>query len=242
MRKILSTVALCAAGLSAVSASADDLGPATVEIGSRTFLIGQVPWEYEVEENFLPINGVDWVKAIMDADPVMGRRGVVFYLQDERNSLSEHLAQGYTERHFGNTELVPDSMRVEGFRTEVNPDLPQPFERYLYLDPGDDPDWMTTCSLDRPVDVVNGKFSYCLMTVTYPEDRGLSVGLRIYGPPPKSEIGTAFPALAARMVEILTCLDVTEDTPATPSEGHARLTLLRAENPELRNCSKDSPS
>ena len=220
--------------LAALPAVADE-PRGTVEIGTRTFLVDQVPWETERQPNFLPINGVDWVHAIMDADPIMGPRRVVFFIHDERPSMRQLLSQGWRERHFGRQDLVPEAFRVDGLTVEVNPRDPPPLTSFLYLDDDDAPTWKTSCTFRYPPED-RSEFSGCSMMTTYPADPDISVNLRIYAPPYVAGIGESFPALAARMVEILACLDVTDDPPATRAEAEARLDRLRAENPELRGC------
>ena len=216
--------------------------PATVEIGSRTFLVGQVPWETEREPDFLPLNGVDWVHEIMDADPVLGPRRVVFFIGDGRPSLRTLLANGWREAHFGSQALVPEAFRVDGLVAEVSPDDPPPFTSYLYLDRDEAPSWMARCTARYPPRADLGAFMSCKTKTTYPADPDISVDLRMYAPPDLPEAGTAFPALAARMVEILACLDVTDDPPATRAEADARLDALRAANPELRGCEVALPA
>jgi hypothetical protein len=211
---------------------------ATVEIGTRTFLVGQIPWETEEEPDFLPINGVDWVYEIMQADPVMGPRRVVFYLDGGGPSLTELLSIGWRERHYGNQDLVPGEFRIEGLTVEVRAEAPEPYASYLILDDDDAPTWKSSCAYRYPPDD-RSEFLMCTMMVTYWGNHGLDVGLRIYAPPYLSEIGDSFPALAARMVEILTCLDVTDDPPGTDADAQMRLATLRAENPELRGCRPD---
>jgi hypothetical protein len=215
--------------------------PATVEIGTRIFLVGEVPWETKEEPDFLPINGVDWVYEIMQADPVMGPRRVVFYLDGGGSSLTELLSNGWREAHYGNQDLVPEAFRIEGLTVEVHEDDLPTFVSYLILDDDDAPTWKAGCTYRYPPDD-RSEFRGCTMMVTYWGDHGLDVGLRIYAPPYLSEVGESFPALAARMVEILTCLDVTNDPPATDVEARTRLATLRAENPELRGCRPILPS
>lgn len=237
-----SALSILAFGLSAVAALADGQRPATAEIGSRTFLVGDVPWQHEVEEDYLGISGVPWIKEIFKNDPVTAPRRVVLYLSDKRPSLFDMVEQNWMNYDFGNTELVPEELRIDGLHIEVNPEHPQPFASYAYSDDSDDPTWISYCNFPLPYDGAAERLSYCLMTTGYQPDQDIKVGVRIYGPPPLSDLGTAFPALAERVAKILTCLDVTDDIPATPAEGHARLARLRAENPELRDCHPDLSS
>ncbi|GIT93171.1 hypothetical protein JANAI62_36850 [Jannaschia pagri] len=210
-------------------------GPATVQIGTRIFLVGQVPWETEYDPTFLPINGVDWLDELMEADPVMGPRYGVFVVDGDRPSLTYLLATGWRESHYGNQALVPEAFRIEGLTIEVRSEAPQPFASYLILDNDEAPTWQAQCTYRYPQDH-RSEFSGCTMMVTYWGDHDLDVALRIYAPPYLSEIGESFPALAARMVELLTCLDVTDDPPANDTDARARLATLRSENPELRGC------
>jgi len=53
MPHLLSTLLVLAFGLIPEFSAAEDFAPATVEMGSRTFLVGQVPWQHEAQENFL---------------------------------------------------------------------------------------------------------------------------------------------------------------------------------------------
>ena len=218
---------------SSVHAQTDVAG--LVEIGERTFLGGQLPWETAERPSFLPLNGIDWVHNIMDADPVLGPRATVFFIDDDRNTLSDLLSMGWNRKHYGSEEAVLDPFRIDGIKVEVDGDAPQPFISYLFMEDGPAPSWKVSFSYRRLQDE-RSELSYCSMLTIYPPDMNISVGLRMYAPPFAKDIDSVFPAMAQRAVEILTCLDATFDIPASQSEAAMRLAELQAAHPDLRGC------
>ena len=207
-----------------------------VELGDRVFLVGEIPRATQVEPDFLPLNDVDWLHDILDRDPMLGPMRVVFLASEARTPPDLLFSERGIPGDYGNSDLVPKEYRVPELRVEVSSSDAPGFTHYLAMEKGNRPSWLSTCFVRHPAEDDRSTLSTCGISSAYPYDPGLLLTLRIYGPPEPDEIGAIFPGAAERMVEILTCLDVTEDVPATDDEARLRLSQLIADNPDLRDC------
>lgn len=212
-----------------IAAAGDVLHPGTVRVASRVFLVGEVPHESEDIPDFLPLTEVEWVNAVVDADPLLGPQGTVLHVRRLPSPPALLLSDEGVVRNHQSHEAVPEALRFEGLDVRTSATVPDP-QIFIYRPDVPVPDFMLDCS---DPDLATGAFDYCEVLATYPLDPAITLKARFYHPIAIAELAPQLPAIAARMREIALCLDVTA---APLADSEAALEALLAANPTLSEC------
>lgn len=215
-------VALATAG----PGHADEPQSGTVDVASRLFLVGEVPFESEQIPDFLPLSSVPWLRDLTLADPLI--EGAVLHIQRPPSPPAWLIGPEGVGANYGNVDGVPEVFRAEGLRAETTPELPG--QSFYFRPEASASDFMLRCG---DPDLEAATFLFCSLNATYPLDPALLLVARIYYPPPFPELTGRLEPMVARMREIALCLDVTEAPPADPE---AALAALLAANPRLQGC------
>lgn len=212
------------------TAAVDDvLHPGTVRVASRVFLVGEVPRESEDIPDFLPLTEVEWVNAVVDADPLLGPQGTVLHVRKLPSPPAYLFGEEGIPHLYQSYDAVPEVLRFDGLDVRTSATAPNP-QHFVYRPDNSLPDFLLTCS---DPDLATGVFDYCEVLATYPLDPVITLKARFYRPTPIAELAPQMPAVAARMREIAFCLDVTV---APPAASEAALEALLVANPTLSGC------
>lgn len=211
-----------------------------VTIGSRTFLLGEPPRNAGRINGFLPLSSIGWIQDIVRSDPLLGSQGSVLSISERPSSPAYLFGPEGTPARFGSRDLVPEYFRQPALRVEVSPEDTPPIVQYLYMPEGMAPEFLTVfaAAWNRP----DKDWVACGLDATSPPAREITLEARIYRPTAPSTFGTTLPATAARLQEIVACLDVTDDPPRNHFEADARLAAVRAAHPTLAGCAMALPS
>jgi hypothetical protein len=109
------------------------------------------------------------------------------------------------------TESVPARLRIPGYSTYSA--SPNGASQVMLVPDSADVPFAVTCG-KAPRDV---EFLLCVVVSSYPPDPKIFLQARVYFPKPFEAFYPRFAPIAARMLEIATCLDVTDgDRPRAP--------------------------
>lgn len=194
-----------------------------VSVADREFFVGQLTDSFGDDARSFKFRHAPWLKAILDNDPMLSDQDVRF------------LRSGVPA-----SELIgelPSQLR-ELERLEDDP---------LYMAEGHDvitfgnldlDIYPTSSSVNYSVSCTRGfekgELNICGVRVAYPYATNVVLTARKYFPGRLPEISDDFERIAARMVEIAVCLDVTDRNDA---ERPISETELLEENPDLSDCS-----
>ena len=211
-----------------------------VTVGSRTFLLGEPPRNAGRIDGFLSLSSIRWIQDIVRSDRLLGAQGSVISISQLPGNPAYLFGPEGTPKRFGRRDLVPEYFRQPDLRADVRPGDTLPILQYLYMPQGVAPGFLTVCfaALNRP----DNDCLFCGLDAIYPPAREITLEARIYRPTAPATFGTILSATAARLQEIVACLDVTDDPPCSRTEANARLAALRAAHPTLAGYKMALPS
>lgn len=203
--------------------AAGPLAAQTVELSSRTFWLGQRPSTMNGYPPFFALQRIPWLLKFLDADPVL--RNTVIHVELTLNPVSDTLREdrrGYVP--LGGDKLDP-RYDLPGYRIVGGPvDRAWHPTSLRYLPQWSGAGFDVTCGVDNE----RGALRFCLLLADYPPDDRIRLKARLYFPDLPSESPGRFREVAERMLELVYCLDVTED-PVNVQEKRPALTGCRPE-------------
>lgn len=174
----------------------------TVQVSSRTFYVGEIPEATRKDPDFLPLDRIDWIQDILDADPVMNR--TVFHIFERRYDVRTEMAATDNSLVYGRYNVrLPDERAPEGFMAFAtrleNPTIIRLVPKSALIP------FSVICGYDRNLESIH----FCTANSSYAYDRAIDLRSRLYFPGDYLENGDFFRDVARRMHEIAVCLDVT---------------------------------
>jgi hypothetical protein len=204
-------------------AQAQDNPDHLVTLNTRTFDLGIDVSEMRRDPDFVPMNEIDWLSPILDADPFLGP--TVFHLKmtDPSNKTAESQWEyqngkgvGFARNHVYNSN-IPDRFKIAGYdvwsyhEDGLGPVVMIPTEP--------DADYLIKCDQDRK----SGNVDFCLVIASYPPDPLIYLQARHYSPENWEETSEELDDIVARMREIAACLDVTDREIEFNADGQRKL-------------------
>jgi hypothetical protein len=219
----LSRPACLLLGLLCGSFSAVPLAAQTVDLASRTFWLGEVPPTMDEYFPFFAPRRIDWIEAIIEADPVL--QDTVIHVEYVDVPLTQTIARTVAD----NGPLGPDRVAAQfdlpdylvlGPDTVTSPSL-------YYLPRDADAGFAVTCSKNDDGQTLR----FCLLLADYPPDDHIRLKARLYFPDNPGDRPDYFRAVAERLRDLVYCLDVTND-----------VVDVWAERPGLSGCAPEVTS
>lgn len=213
-----------------------------MRVNGREFLMGDLhEWPkgtHDYSVDFMVRSSI-WLRDFLDQDPVL-------VYQDFKIRRTQDSSYTGTKYLASQMELAPDpsrdcsacfydlnvdpTLQVEGYETYANG-----FGSLKFLPESSDIAHVFHCELSRDGSQI-GELSICSVTVVYPYATNIVLnGLR-QRPGTVAEYGPSFAAIAKRMLEVVTCIDVTEKEIGDDSTG---LSELLESHPNLTGCRID---
>lgn len=197
-----------------------------VTVGERAFYVGEIPSKFDSDDaRSFPLRFSPWLEGLLENDPELSRYDVRFF----RSGRGVPAIELVEESPWGNRRermvLEDDpSYMAEGYDVFTVDDLS------MYIHPQDsDMRYSIFCTRS----LTPGELNLCTIRLAYPHGTHVVVTARQYSPGKLPEISDNFEAIAARMLEIATCLDVTE---LADVERQERGTELETQNSDLSGC------
>lgn len=208
----------------ALMALAQSANENLVTLNTRTFDLGTDVASMRRDPDFVPMNDIDWLDPLLDADAVLG--ATVFHLavMDKSNKSADALwsFDGFFGKDFQYKQNIPERFVIEGYETRSYHQ--SSFGRLMMIPLDPTADYSVTCDVEPNTDRV----MYCGVWASYPPDPLIFLKARLYFPAPWNERRQQFGAIAARMREIAYCLDVTDKSLELLADGTPKLTDCRA--------------
>ncbi|SEN35022.1 hypothetical protein SAMN04488103_104260 [Gemmobacter aquatilis] len=201
--------ALMAIGLAKALHADPDPGH-LVTLNTRTFDLGIEVAKMRRDPDFVPMNEIDWLKPILDADPALGP--TVFHIEMAHPSIKtaarlwewgEAGKAGTLASRFRYTSHIPERFQLPGFETRSYHENGQGSVVMIPTDPS--ANFSVSCDLNPRTDAL----LFCVLYAAYPPDPLIFLKARLYHPAPQTIRSAPLHAIAARMREIASCLDVT---------------------------------
>ena len=213
-----------------------------MHVNGRKFLMGDLhDWPkgaHDYSVDFMVRSSI-WLRDFLDQDPVLMYQDFkIRRTQDSSFTATKYLAS--------QMELIPDparncstcyydlnvdpALQVDGYETYANG-----FGFLKFLPKSSDIAHVFQCELSRDGSQF-GELSICSVTVVYPYATNIVLNGRRQRPGTVAEYGPSFAAIAKRMLEVVTCIDVTDSEDFEPSAG---LSKLLENHPNLTGCRID---
>lgn len=182
-----------------------------VTLNTRTFDLGIEVVKMRRDPNFVPMNEIDWLKPILDADPALGP--VVFHITMTApgNKTASWLWEwgdetkgGTLASRFKYSNHIPERFQLPGFETRSYHENGQTDVAMVPREA--DAEFSVECAPNNRT----GGLLFCVLKASYPPDPLIFLKARLYHPTPEMIRSAPLHAIAARMREIAYCLDVTE--------------------------------
>lgn len=172
-----------------------------VILSDRTFWVGEdldVPNEINSR---IFLNGLKWAEPLLEIDQVLSKSLVLIYRR--HYSIPEYVST-YDHEVLSDSQ-IPDWARHPGFEIRGIPNHPNHLLTYIATEPRGK--FRAKCSRLRLDE--QSRFSQCYLMASYGPDPHIALQARIFRPPNPADDTAFFNAVADRLVEIATCLDVT---------------------------------
>jgi hypothetical protein len=213
-----------------------------MHVNGREFLMGDLhEWPkgtHDYSVDFMVRSSV-WLRDFLDQDPVLMYQDFKIHrTQDSSFTGKKYLAH--------QMEMTPDPSRdcptcyyaisvdpvlqVEGYETYANS-----FGSLKFVPKNSEVAHAFQCQLSRDGTQI-GELDSCSITVVYPYATNIVLNGRRPLPGTVAEYGPSFAAIAKRMLEVVTCIDVTEKEMNDVSTG---LSELLESHPNLTGCRID---
>lgn len=194
-----------------------------VTVGERDFYVGELTDSFGEDAWSFSLRHAPWLKTLLDNDPMLSNYDVRFF----RSGVPA-------------IDLV-DRTKSPSFERMTLEDDPQYMaDNHVVFNIGDMDQYVypKNSPLTYEVFCTRGGFSpgtlnLCDMIVVYPHGTNVALNARQYFPGALPEVSRNFELIAARMIEIATCLDITE---LHNAERLAREAELMDQNPSLIDC------
>ena len=194
-----------------------------VSVGDRKFFVGELTRSFGDDARSFDFRHAPWLKTLLDNDPLLEDQNVRFL----RSGVPAPDLIGEVPTQMRAHERLEDDLlyMAEGHDVVTFGNL----DEYIY--PKDSPiKYSVFCTRGgfNP-----GELNICSLRVAYPYGANVVLTARKYFPGKLPEISGKFEPVAARMIEIAVCLDVTDRTDDDPPPSGPEL-LDR--NPQLSGC------
>ena len=172
-----------------------------VDLSSRTFWVGEELMVPNEVNSRIYLSGVNWAAPLLDVDPVLSGSLVSIYRRyyTVREYVSTYSYEILSENQ------IPDWAKQPRFEIRGIPDHPDHLITYISMEPRGR--FHVKCSGSRLDETP--RFTQCFMMASYGPDPNIALQARIFFPPNPADKPEFFNAVADRLVEIATCLDVT---------------------------------
>jgi hypothetical protein len=184
------------------------LGAQTVDLSSRSFWIGERPATADVDFPFIALRDIDWIEAVLGADPVL--RDAVVQIEQEGLSPEHSVAATVAGPRDDEVLLGPDRLppqfnlpdyRIYGWPVRTARD-------FLYVPVDPTAGFIVRCAIRSDVEHI----SVCSIFASYAPDDRIRLKARLYFPPDPAERPTYFRDVVERLREVAYCLDVTDES------------------------------
>lgn len=219
-----SIVVLCILTGSSLGALAQSPQDHLVTLNTRTFDLGIDVSKMRRDPDFIPVNDIDWLSPILDADPALGP--TVFHIKMAHPSnVSINYLWEYVKNNahdFPYATNIPDRFQIAGYQAwSANEDG---LGRILLIPTDPDADYSIKCDQSRKT----GEVEYCHILASYPPDPLIYLQARHYSPENWDETREELDDIVARMREITACLDVTDREIELKADGSRNLSECKA--------------
>lgn len=198
-----------------IALNAVPLAAQTVDLSSRSFWIGERPATADVDFPFIALRDIDWIEAVLGADPVLN--DAVVQIEQEGMSPEDSVAATVAGPRGDEVLLGPDRLRPQfnlpDYRIYGSP--VRTAKDFLYVPVDPTAGFIVRCALRSDVEHI----SVCVIFASYAPDDHIRLKARLYSPPDPVERPTYFRDVVERLREVAYCLDVTDERaniPATP--------------------------
>jgi hypothetical protein len=185
----------------------------TVDLGSRSFWIGEHPRTMDVDSPFVALRDIDWIEAVLGTDPILNN--AVVQIEQEGATPNHSVAESIARIHPGDIVLAPDRIPPKFFLPDYHiygrPIATQNSYTYVPSDPS--AGFMVACGVRDTVEHLIG----CTIFATYAPDDRIRLKARLYFPPDPADAPTLFRDVVKRLREVAYCLDVTEKLVDVPT-------------------------
>jgi hypothetical protein len=194
-----------------------------VFVGNREFFVGELTQSFGDDARSFDFRHAPWLKTLLDNDPLLGDQGVRF------------LRSGVPA-----TDLigeVPTQMRAQE-RLEDDPSYMAEEHDVITYGNLDEYIYPKDSSIKYSVFCTRGglnpgELNICDIDAAYPYGANVVLTARKYFPGKLPEISSNFEPIAARMIEIAVCLDVTDKADDEPLPNERE---LLEQDPDLSDC------
>lgn len=212
---------------SAIGVQAQSIPEHLVTLNTRTFDLGTDASKLRRDPNFVPMNEIDWLGPILDADPLLGH--VVFHLEMADPSMVSASFLWEWERgpdlpgngwhyFYKYSQNIPERFRIPGYEARANTEDGLGSVMMIPADP--DKDYAVMCDPNRK----SGRLDFCSIRASYPPDPLIYLKARLYHPQDWDKTRGELDDMVARMREIAACLDVTGRELERNADGTPKLT------------------
>ena len=194
-----------------------------VSVGDREFYVGELTQSFGDDAWSFDFRHSPWLKILLDNDPLLSDQSVIFF----RSGVPATDLVGEVPTEMKEHERLEDdpAYMADGHDVVIFGDL----DEDVY--PKNSPiKYSVSCTRGgfNP-----GELNLCSIRVAYPYASNVLLRARKYFPGKLPEISGNFEPIAARMIEIAVCLDVTDQSDA---ERQTSGTELLEQNPYLSDC------
>jgi hypothetical protein len=186
-----------------------------VTFNTRTFDLGTDASQIRRDADFVPMNEIDWLSPILNADPALG--AAVFHLKMAHPSTTtaDHRwsFDGNLGRDFQYDQNIPEMFVIDGLETRSRHEDGSGGVLMIATDP--QAAYSVTCDLNRD----GTRVSLCVVRASYPPDPLIYLQARLYFPDPWNVHNNPFAPIADRMREMARCLDITDRELEVTAEG-----------------------
>ena len=203
----------------ALAAQAQSSPEQLVTLNTRTFDLGTDVSKMRRDADFIPMNDIDWLGPILDADPALGP--TVFHIKvahPSNGSIGYLWEYAKNNAHdFPFADNIPKRLQADGYHTLMSHE--DGLGDVLMIPNDQDAQYAIHCSQNRK----SREVRFCLIVASYPPDPLIYLQARHYSPEPWSETREELDDIVARMREIATCLDVTDREIELKADGSRNL-------------------
>jgi hypothetical protein len=182
---------------------------------TRTFDLGTDVSQMRRDPDFVPMNEIDWLGPILNADPALGAAVLHLRMDHASNVTAERLwsFDGNLGRDFQYDQNIPEMFVIDGLETRSRREDGSGGVLMIATDP--QAAYSVICDLTRDA----SRVSLCVVLASYPPDPLIYLQARLYFPDPWNVHNNPFAPIADRMREIAHCLDVTDRALDVTAEG-----------------------
>jgi hypothetical protein len=191
----------------------------TVELSERTFWLGETPRTLDSEPPFIALNRVDWIDAILQADPDL--QSAVVHIEETYTPTIDFQSPNESDILLG-PDRLPASYDLPDYRI-YGPSV-STARSFTYVPVEPEAGFKVECGQTDD----GSRMSICVVFASYAPDDHIKLKARLYFPPDPADRPSYFRDVVERMREVARCLDVTDGRSEIARDGPGLLVCLLA--------------